>query len=171
MATNPVRSSSSRISQGTRITGKINFGKVATIDGEAEGEIIGDDIEIASSAVVTARIMANRLQISGQVNGEIVARERIEVFATARLRCTITTPSLMVAEGAQFDGDCKMPRGPKISLRSESHETKETGGVKETELSFLVTQAQTAELRELGYSDNDIALMIPTVAHRILGRK
>jgi cytoskeletal protein CcmA (bactofilin family) len=144
---------------------------VATIDGEAEGEIIGDDIEIASSAVVTARIMANRLQISGQVNGEIVARERIEVFATARLRCTITTPSLMVAEGAQFDGDCKMPRGPKISLRSESHETKETGGVKETELSFLVTQAQTAELRELGYSDNDIALMIPTVAHRILGRK
>ena len=84
---------------------------MATIDGEAEGEIIGDNIEIARSAVVTARIVANRVQIRGQVNGEIVAHERIEVLATARLRCTITTPSLMVAEGAQFDGDCKMPRG------------------------------------------------------------
>jgi cytoskeletal protein CcmA (bactofilin family) len=162
MATSSAEAGSSCISKGSRISGKFEFGGMATIDGEAEGEITGDNIEIAPSAVVTARIIANRVQIRGQVNGEIVARDRIEVLATARLRCTITTPSLMVAEGAQFDGDCKMPRGPKIALRLESHQTKETGGV---------TQAQTAELRELGYSDNDIALMIPTVAHRILGGK
>jgi hypothetical protein len=33
----------------------------------------------------------------------------------------------------------------------------------------LITQAQKAQLRELGYSDDDIALMMPAVAHRILG--
>jgi cytoskeletal protein CcmA (bactofilin family) len=88
---------------------------VATIEGEAEGEIIGDEIEIAPSAVVTARITANRLRIAGQVNGEIVAHQRLEVLATARLRCTITTPMLVITEGAQFDGDCNMPRELKSS--------------------------------------------------------
>jgi cytoskeletal protein CcmA (bactofilin family) len=163
MATDPGRIISSCISTGTRISGKVDFGEMARIEGEAEGEITGDNIEIAPSAVVTARITANRLKISGQVDGEIVARERIDVLPTARLRCTITTPTLVVTEGAQFDGDCKMPREPAGSPQSESDETQET------EVSFFITQAQRVALRERGYSDDDIALMIPAVAHRILG--
>src|SRR5689334_1403651 len=79
------------ISKGTRIFGKVEFQERAKIEGEAEGEITGGEIEIAPTAVVTARITANRLKVGGQVNGEIVARERIEVLPTARLRCTITT--------------------------------------------------------------------------------
>ena len=167
----PVRTVSSVISKGTRFSGKVEFGKTATVDGEAEGEIIGDQIEIASSAVVTARITANRLQISGQVSGEIVARERIELLPSAKLRCTITTPTLVIAAGAQFDGDCKMPRGPTSPRQLESQEARETDETKEPSVSIFITQAQKAELRERGYSDDDIALMIPTVAHRILGLK
>jgi hypothetical protein len=49
------------------------------IEGEAEGEITGEEIEIAPIAVLATRITANRLKVGGQVNGEIVARERIEV--------------------------------------------------------------------------------------------
>ena len=149
------------ISKGTRIFGKVEFRELAKIEGEAEGEITGEEIEIAPTAVVTARITANRLKVGGQVNGEIVARERIEVLPTARLRCTITTPTLVVTEGAQFDGDCKMPRTPSSSPQSESNET--------TGVSFFITQAQRAELRERGYSDDDIAQMKPADAHRILG--
>jgi cytoskeletal protein CcmA (bactofilin family) len=171
MTVNPGRTTSSCISKGTRISGKVEFREMARIEGEAEGEITGDNIEIAPSAVVTARITANKLKVGGQVNGEIVARERIEVLPTARLRCTIITPTLVVTEGAQFDGDCKMPRTASNSPQSESQEEMETGESKEAGLSFLVTRAQKAELRELGYSDNDIALMIPTVAHRILELK
>jgi cytoskeletal protein CcmA (bactofilin family) len=166
-----VRTVSSVISKGTRFSGKVEFGETARVDGEAEGEIIGDQIEIASSAVVTARITANRVQISGQVSGEIVARERIELLPSAKLRCTITTPTLVIAAGAQFDGDCKMPHGPTNPRQLESQEARETDETKEPNVSFFITQAQKAELRERGYSDDDIALMIPTVAHRILGLK
>ncbi len=165
MATSPARSSSSCISQGTRISGRVDFGEMATIDGEAEGEITGESIEIAPSGVVMARITANRLKISGQVNGEIVARERVELLPTARLRCTITTPTLVVVEGAQFEGDCKMPAGATNSANLETEEMEESG------MSFLITQEQRAKLRERGYSDDDIAEMIPAVAHRILGVK
>jgi cytoskeletal protein CcmA (bactofilin family) len=98
------------IGKGTKISGKVSFTAPARIEGEAEGEITGEEIVIAPGAVVTARIAAVRLTIGGNVTGEIIARERIELLPTARLRCTLTTPSLVLNEGAQFDGDCKMPR-------------------------------------------------------------
>src|SRR6266478_3233898 len=94
------------ISKDSRISGKLDFLEPAEIEGEVEGEITGSVIVIAPTAVVTARITAARLTIGGQVDGEIVARERIEVLSTARLRCTIVTPTLVLAEGAQIDGSC-----------------------------------------------------------------
>ena len=100
----------SRIGKGTKISGKLSFRASAKIDGEAEGEITGDDIFIAQGAVVTARIAAARIVVAGTVNGEITARERVELLPTARLHCTISTPELVLNEGAQFDGECKMPR-------------------------------------------------------------
>jgi cytoskeletal protein CcmA (bactofilin family) len=121
MTTNPARLSSSCISVGTRISGKVDFGGMATIDGEAAGEITGASIEIGPSAVVTARITANSLKISGQVEGEIVARDRVDLLPTARLRCRLTTRTLVIAEGAQFDGDCKMFGEPTNSPQSESY--------------------------------------------------
>lgn len=138
--------SRSFISKGSQISGKLDFGELATINGAAEGEITGENIEIAPSAVVVARITANRLKIGGQVDGQIVARERLELLPTARLRCTITTPTLVVTEGAQFDGDCKMPTGPRSSPQPESYDPKETG------VSLFITEAQRAGLRERGYS-------------------
>ena len=100
----------SRIGKGTKFSGKLNFKAPAKIEGEAEGEITGDDIVIAQGAIVTARIAATRIIVAGSVSGELIARERIEVLATAHLRCTISTPSLVLNEGAVFDGDCRMPR-------------------------------------------------------------
>ena len=104
------------IGKGTKVSGKLNFREPARIEGEAEGEITGDEIMIAPGAVVTARIAAVRLTIGGNVSGEIIARERIELLPTARLRCSLTTPTLVLNEGAQFDGDCKMPREPATTL-------------------------------------------------------
>jgi cytoskeletal protein CcmA (bactofilin family) len=126
MAIDPATTSSSCISKGARISGKVDFGEMARIEGEAEGEITGDYIEIAASAVVMARITANTLKVSGQVNGEIVARKRIELLPTARLHCTIISPTLVVTEGAQFDGDIKMPNGQTSSPELEPNESNET---------------------------------------------
>ncbi|MGO9800365.1 MAG: bactofilin family protein [Candidatus Binatus sp.] len=99
----------SRIGKGTKASGKLNFRGPVKIEGEAEGEITGDEVVIASGAVVSARISAGKVTIAGAFSGEVTARERVELMATARAQCTINTPSLVLNEGAQFDGDCKMP--------------------------------------------------------------
>src|SRR5712671_6793188 len=95
--------------KGTKTSGKLTFRGPVKIEGEAEGEITGDDVLIAQGAVVSARISAGKVTIAGAFNGEVTARERVELMPTARVQCTISTPSLVLNEGAQFDGDCKMP--------------------------------------------------------------
>ena len=110
MSTNSESSFESRIGKGTKISGKLFFKAPARIDGEADGEITGDEIVISQGAMVTARINASRVSIAGTVSGEIIAREKVELLPTARVRCTISAPSVVLSEGAKFDGDCKMPR-------------------------------------------------------------
>lgn len=110
MAINDDASFESKIGKGTKVSGKLHFRGPVRIEGEAEGEISGDEIVIAAGAVVSARISAAKVSIAGVFSGEVTARERVELMATARAQCTISTPNLVLNEGAQFDGDCKMPR-------------------------------------------------------------
>jgi cytoskeletal protein CcmA (bactofilin family) len=110
MATLDEASFLSRIGKGTRASGKLHFQGPVKIEGEAEGEITGDEVMIAAGATVSARISAGRVTVAGNFSGEITARERVELLPSARAQCTISTPSLVLNEGATFDGDCKMPR-------------------------------------------------------------
>ena len=102
----------SRIGRGTRISGTLNFRAPVKIEGEVEGDITGDEIVIAEGAVVTAKLSVTRLTVAGRLSGEATARERIELLASARVQCRLTTPSLVLREGAHFEGDCKMPPAP-----------------------------------------------------------
>lgn len=100
----------SRISKGTKVSGKLLFKGTAKIEGEVDGEVTGDEIVIANGAVVTARVSASRVIVAGTLSGELIAQQRVEFLETARVRCSVRTPSLALAEGAKFDGECKMPR-------------------------------------------------------------
>ncbi len=103
----------SRIGKGTRISGTLSFRAPVKIEGEAEGDITGDEILIAEGAVVTAKITATRLTVAGRLSGEATVREKIELLASARVQSRLMTPSLVLREGAQFEGDCKMPQAVK----------------------------------------------------------
>src|SRR5882757_9978110 len=61
----------SRIGKGTKTSGKLIFRGPVKIEGEAEGEITGDDVVIAQGAVVSARISAGKVTIAGAFNGEV----------------------------------------------------------------------------------------------------
>ena len=100
----------SKIGSGTTVSGTLKFQGLARIEGVAESEISGEDVEIAEGAVVNARVSAVRVTVGGNLAGEVFARERVEMLATARVQCTINTPELVIREGAIFDGDCQMAR-------------------------------------------------------------
>ena len=77
MAVNEDSGFESRIGKGTKTSGKLTFRGPVKIEGEAEGEITGDDVVIAQGAVVSARISAGKVTIAGAFNGEVNARERV----------------------------------------------------------------------------------------------
>jgi cytoskeletal protein CcmA (bactofilin family) len=57
---------------------------------------------------VRAKITGQTVIIHGRVDGNVIAKERIDLMAPARLYGNIVTPRLTIAEGVIFDGDCSM---------------------------------------------------------------
>ena len=95
--------------KGSRVTGQLNFQGAARIDGIVDGEIqCQGKLVIGEGAEVRAKITGQTVVVHGRVEGNVVAKEKLELVAPARLYGNIVTPRLMIAEGVVFDGDCSM---------------------------------------------------------------
>lgn len=104
--------------KGSRINGQLTFQGPARIDGSVEGEIACQGtLTIGESAEVRAKIAGQSVVIRGKVEGNVTAKERVELLAPARLIGNVTAPRLIITEGVLFDGDCSMGA------------VKQTGGV------------------------------------------
>ena len=103
------------LAKGSKITGKLSFEGSVRIDGQVDGEISANDaVVIGKTAVVTARqLMAASVVIAGKVSGDIIAAKRVEIHPTAQVVGKLTTPVLVVHDGALFEGHCTMNPEPK----------------------------------------------------------
>jgi|SRR5579871_174503 cytoskeletal protein CcmA (bactofilin family) len=94
---------------GSKISGKLSFETPARIDGQVDGEINAkDSLTIGESAVVAAQIKADSVIVAGKVSGDIIAVRRIEIRPSAKVLGNITAPTLVINEGALFEGHCAM---------------------------------------------------------------
>ena len=97
------------LGKGTRIVGKLNFEGSVRIEGHIEGEITAEDtLTIGEGAVVKAKINGSSVVVHGQVTGDIAARNRLELRAPSKVVGNISTPNLVINEGAVFEGQCAM---------------------------------------------------------------
>ncbi len=94
------------IGRSVRFEGKLISTDDLTIDGYVEGSIeLGDhSLTIGSSATIKADLVAKNITISGAVTGNVRARERLDVRATASVVGDIAAPRLVIAEGAVITG-------------------------------------------------------------------
>lgn len=95
--------------KGSRVTGQLNFQGAAKIDGIVDGEIqCQGRLVIGEGAEVRAKITGQTVVVHGRVEGNVVAKERLELVSPAKLYGNIVTPRLTVGEGVVFDGECSM---------------------------------------------------------------
>ena len=95
--------------KGSRVTGQLVFQGSARIDGNVDGEIqCHGTLTIGEGAEVRAKISGQVVIIRGKVEGNVVAKEKVELLAPARLYGDIDAPRLIITEGVVFDGDCSM---------------------------------------------------------------
>jgi cytoskeletal protein CcmA (bactofilin family) len=95
--------------KGSRVTGHLIFQGSARIDGNVEGEIrCNGTLIIGEGAEIRAKISAESVVIRGRVDGNVTAKDKLELLAPGRLYGNISTSRLVMSEGVVFDGDCSM---------------------------------------------------------------
>lgn len=79
------------------------------INGKFEGTLeTKGNLTIGPTAQVNANITGENIIVAGKVKGKIIARERLTLLPSAILEGDISPAKLNVAEGAVFEGKCKM---------------------------------------------------------------
>jgi cytoskeletal protein CcmA (bactofilin family) len=94
------------IGKALRIEGRIVSAETLNIDGSVEGTIeVGDhNLNIGPGAAVKADLMAKTVSISGAVTGNVTASEKVNLQPTGSVDGDITTPRLVMADGAVIKG-------------------------------------------------------------------
>lgn len=100
------------IDTGCEISGRIRFVGTLVLNGKVEGELVSaDTLLVGEKGDVEAEIQVGTAIVSGQIKGNITARERVELRGSARIFGDIRSPVLILEEGVTLDGRCQMTSG------------------------------------------------------------
>jgi cytoskeletal protein CcmA (bactofilin family) len=111
------RDTTTLIGAGAHIRGDLTFTSDAIVCGKIEGRIASTgELRIALEAECHARVQGKSIVIDGSVDGDVVGIHRVVLSATARVRGDVTTPSLLMIEGAMLVGHCAIGAEPVNGL-------------------------------------------------------
>ena len=91
------------------IKGNLKFSGELTFEGKIDGEVQTDGtLNLGDSAVVNGNINAQTVVVRGKINGNITAKEKIEIKTKAELFGDIRASKLAVEEGVTFVGKAEV---------------------------------------------------------------
>lgn len=97
------------IDQHTTLQGTITTDRDLRIEGRVSGAIICDGVlTISGGAEVDAEIDAADIIVSGTMSGKVRCRGRLEIRASGTVRGDVSTGSLIIVEGARYEGQIAM---------------------------------------------------------------
>ncbi len=97
------------LGKGAEFVGKLIFSGNVRIDGDFQGEIVGEgSVDIGQGAQVKANMTVGSVYIGGDVQGSIQVKEKINIHSTGRLYGDVKTPVFVMEEGSVFDGRSHM---------------------------------------------------------------
>lgn len=101
----PNENSQTIISSDVQITGTIKSSGPVRIDGKLEGDLVcAADAVIGRSAVIKGGIQVNSVVIEGTIQGNITAKDKIDMKSTAKVHGDISAKRLAVEDGVTFIG-------------------------------------------------------------------
>lgn len=79
------------------------------VEGEVKGTIeCQGTLFVAQGATVTAKVEAESITVAGDLNGDIRCRGRLQMMPSGRVRGKVATDTLVVNEGAYYEGQLEM---------------------------------------------------------------
>jgi len=96
------------LGKDTAFEGTLTFTGGLRVDGQLQGEITtGGTLIIGETAVIRGDIHASCVLVCGEIHGNTIADERIEIFTPARIFGDIQSPEVVMGAGAVFEGKCQ----------------------------------------------------------------
>ncbi|HXC68896.1 MAG TPA: polymer-forming cytoskeletal protein [Pyrinomonadaceae bacterium] len=113
---------------GTVVTGEANFKAMMRVDGHLSGRVSSSSgtLIVGANGKVDANIEVAVAVIHGTINGDIIATQRLELGRAAKVNGNIQTPSLIIEQGAMFEGTCKMMQMATAADKAKKETPKET---------------------------------------------
>lgn len=100
------------IGEDVEIVGAVKCAGNIEIKGKLEGDLTcGGKAVIGSSAVIKGSLTVDSTSIFGQINGNIAAKDRIEMKSSARVHGDIKSKRLTVEDGVTFIGKSEVNPG------------------------------------------------------------
>jgi cytoskeletal protein CcmA (bactofilin family) len=102
------------------LTGNVNYVIAGKVDGNCD---IQGTLMLQEQGSWKGTIVADFVVIAGQVDGDVRARDHLELTPTARIAGDITGKSIAIAEGAIFDGSVTMTQPENVSTFEEKRQS------------------------------------------------
>ncbi len=111
------------VGHGTSLTGDTSFQMMLRVDGHLTGSVTSDGgtLIVGNSGELDANVNVGVATVNGTVNGDVHATDKVHLGRTAKLVGNISTPKLIIEEGAVFEGGCTM-----LKARSEKEKASAT---------------------------------------------
>ena len=79
------------------------------VEGELKGNVTCEGtLFISEGATVAAMVDAEHITVAGDLSGEIRCRGRLQILPSGRVRAKVSTGSLVIQEGAVYEGSLEM---------------------------------------------------------------
>ena len=97
------------VDRGSSFEGTFRSQKDLRVEGELKGNVACDGtLFVAEGAVVSAIIDAEHVTVAGDLHGEVRCRGRLQILPSGRVRARVSTGSLVIQEGAIYEGELEM---------------------------------------------------------------
>ncbi|NIQ38296.1 MAG: hypothetical protein GTN81_06880 [Proteobacteria bacterium] len=110
----------------SRLEGTLTFNGTLTLLGKFKGRIEGgEEVVLGEGSESEAAMEAGHISVYGKMTGSIKAARGIEIHDRAEVEADVVTPSLIIQNGAIFDGKCAMKRQRGKQAREKIVDLKE----------------------------------------------
>jgi cytoskeletal protein CcmA (bactofilin family) len=111
------------IAASTTITGTITGQGAYVFCGTVEGDCdINGPLTLAEGGRWKGTMKAADIVVAGTVEGDVVAKQRVEISGTARITGSLSGNSIAVAEGAIIEGEIKVTSGEPLTKFQEKRQ-------------------------------------------------
>ncbi len=98
----------SLIGARTEFQGEFTVKGTLRVDGRIDGRVNADCVVLSETGVIKGEIIAQKIIVGGKIEGNLRAKEILEIKATGKVLGEIFANKISVTEGGEFNGKIEM---------------------------------------------------------------